>query len=142
MAVNVEVQTFSHFINGKWEPAASSETFDVVNPATGELVAKAAKGSPEDVNRAVGAARAAFDQGDWKNMKPKDRAKVLYAISHQIAANAQELAYLEAISSGGTVRRIGASDILQMVDLFQTLAKFRVSIFRNIASTSVSRTGP
>ncbi|WP_462409733.1 aldehyde dehydrogenase family protein [Neobacillus sp. Marseille-QA0830] len=124
MAVNVEVQTFPHFINGKWEPAASGATFDVVNPATGELVAKVAKGTAEDVDRAVKAARGAFDQGDWKTMKPKDRANVLNRIAHQIAANAQELAYLEAISSGGTVRRIGASDILQMVDLFQTMAKF------------------
>ncbi|WP_423802128.1 aldehyde dehydrogenase family protein [Neobacillus sp. SAB-20_R2A] len=126
MTVKVEVQTFPHFINGKWEPASSQETFDVCNPATGELVAKVAKGTVEDVNRAVAAAREAFDQGDWKNMKPKDRANVLNAISYQIAEHGQELAYLESISSGGTVRRIGGSDILQMVDLFQTMAKFLV----------------
>lgn len=124
MTVKVEVQTFPHFINGKWEPASSQETFDVCNPATGELVAKVAKGTVEDVNRAVAAAREAFDQGDWKNMKPKDRANVLNAISYRIAEHGQELVYLESISSGGTVRRIGGSDILQMVDLFQTMAKF------------------
>ncbi|WP_066309162.1 aldehyde dehydrogenase [Bacillus sp. FJAT-29814] len=126
MTVNVEVQTFPHFINGQWVPSASNETFDVFNPATGELVAKVAKGTVEDVNRAVQAARDAFDQGDWKNMNPKERAKVLNAIAYKIAENGQELAYLEAISSGGTVRRIGGSDILQMVDLFQTMAKFLV----------------
>ncbi|MEH7546660.1 aldehyde dehydrogenase family protein [Bacillus sp. OTU2372] len=124
MTVNVDFQTYPHFINGKWEQAGSGETFDVFNPATGELVAKVAKGTQEDVDRAVKAARAAFDKSDWKNMKPKDRAKVLSAISYNIAEHAQELAYLEAISSGGTVRRIGNSDILQMVDLFQTLANF------------------
>lgn len=126
MIVNVEVQTFPHFIHGQWVPSASNETFDVFNPATGELVAKVAKGTVEDVNRAVQAARDAFDQGDWKNMNPKERAKVLNAIAYKIAENGQELAYLEAISSGGTVRRIGGSDILQMVDLFQTMAKFLV----------------
>ena len=124
MTVNVDVQTFPLFINGKWEEATGGETFDVLNPANGEVVARVAKGTKEDVDRAVKAAREAFDQGDWKNMNPKDRANVLYAISYQIAAHAEELAYLEAISSGGTVRRIGNSDILQMVDLFQTLAKF------------------
>ncbi|HEY2421817.1 MAG TPA: aldehyde dehydrogenase family protein [Neobacillus sp.] len=124
MTVNVDVQTFPLFINGRWEQASSGETFDVCNPANGELVARVAKGSAEDVERAVTAARDAFDYGDWKNMNPKDRAKVLYAISYQIAEHAEELAYLEAISSGGTVRRIGNSDILQMVDLFQTLANF------------------
>jgi aldehyde dehydrogenase (NAD+) len=126
MTVNVDVQTFPLFINGKWEQASSGETFDVFNPANGQLVAKVAKGTTADVDRAVKAARDAFDQGDWRNMNPKDRSKVLYAISYQIAEHAEELAYLEAISSGGTVRRIGNSDILQMVDLFQTLAKFTV----------------
>lgn len=124
MTVQVDVQTFPLFINGKWEPASGGETFDVFNPANGQLVARVAKGTAADVDRAVQAARNAFDQGDWKNMSPKDRSKVLYAISYQIAEHAEELAYLEAISSGGTVRRIGSSDILQMVDLFQTMAKF------------------
>lgn len=124
MAVKVEVQSFPLFINGKWEPASNQETFDVFNPATGELVAIVAKGTVADVDTAVMAAREVFDNTEWKNMNPKDRAKVLYAISYQIAEHAEELAYLEAISSGGTVRRIGNSDILQMVDLFQTLANF------------------
>lgn len=124
MTVNVEVQTFPLFINGKWEPASSQDTFNVYNPANGQLVARVAKGTAADVDRAVMAARNAFDNTDWKNMKPKDRANVLYAVSYQIAEHAEELAYLEAISSGGTLRRIGSSDILQMVDLFQTLAKF------------------
>ncbi|MEH7094308.1 aldehyde dehydrogenase family protein [Neobacillus vireti] len=126
MTVNVDVQTFPHFINGKWEQSSGGETFEVYNPATGELVAKVAKGTEKDVDIAVKAARAAFDKGGWKTMNPKERAKVLYAISYKIAEHAQELAYLEAISSGGTVRRIGNSDILQMVDLFQTLANFTV----------------
>ncbi|NRD79356.1 aldehyde dehydrogenase family protein [Bacillus sp. BRMEA1] len=124
MAVQVDVQTFFHFINGQWVPASNNETFDVMNPATGKLVAKVAKGTAEDVDSAVKAARSAFDQGDWKNMKPNDRANVLYAISYKIAEHAQELVYLESISSGGTVRRISNIDVLQMVDLFQTLAKF------------------
>lgn len=124
MTVHVEVQTFPLFINGKWELASGQETFDVFNPANGQLVAKVAKGTAADVDKAVQAARDAFDNTEWKNMKPKDRAGVLYAISYKIAEHAEELAYLEAISSGGTVRRIGNNDILQMVDLFQTLANF------------------
>ncbi|MDQ0218833.1 aldehyde dehydrogenase [Peribacillus cavernae] len=124
MTVQVDIQTFPLFINGKWEPATGGETFDVHNPATGELVAKAAKASVEDVDKAVQAARDAFDKSDWKYMSPKDRSKVLNAIAHGIATNAEELVYLESISSGGTVRRIASNDILQMVDLFNTMAKF------------------
>lgn len=124
MTVQVDVQTFPLFINGKWEPASNQETFDVFNPANGQLVAKVAKGTAADVDKAVQAARDAFDNTEWKNMNPKDRAGVLYAISYQIAQHAEELTYLESISSGGTVRRISSNDILQMVDLFQTMANF------------------
>ena len=53
MTVNVDVQMFPIFINGQWEPASSQETFDVYNPADGKLVAKVAKGTVADVDRAV-----------------------------------------------------------------------------------------
>ncbi|RFU64794.1 aldehyde dehydrogenase family protein [Peribacillus glennii] len=124
MTVQVDIQTFPLFINGKWEPAAGGQTFDVFNPANGDLAARAAKATAQDVDKAVQAARDAFDKTDWKEMPPKDRAKVLNAIAHGIATNAQELAFLETISSGGTIRRVASSDILQMVDLFNTMAKF------------------
>jgi aldehyde dehydrogenase (NAD+) len=77
MTVNVDVKTFPLFINGKWEAASTQETFDVFNPATGELVARVAKGNAADVNRAVEAARKAFDETDWREMKPKERSKVV-----------------------------------------------------------------
>ncbi|CAH0344050.1 aldehyde dehydrogenase family protein [Bacillus sp. CECT 9360] len=124
MTVEVDIQTFPLFINGKWEPASTGETFDVFNPATGELTARVAKAGVQDVENAVQAARDAFDKTEWKEMAPKERAQVLNAIGHGIATNAEELVYLESISSGGTVRRIGSIDILQMVDLFNTMAKF------------------
>ena len=67
MVVKTDVQTFPLFINGKWEPASSQETFNVFNPATGELVAKVAKGTVADVDTAVMAARETFDNTEWKN---------------------------------------------------------------------------
>lgn len=124
MTVKVDLLTFPHFINGQWVPSTSGEMFDVQNPATGEVVAKVAKGNSEDVDRAVMAARKAFENMEWREMSPKERSKVLYAIAENIVLNAQDLAYLESISSGGTIRRIASSDILQMADLFQTLGKF------------------
>ncbi|PLT35546.1 aldehyde dehydrogenase [Bacillus sp. V5-8f] len=124
MTVQVDIQTFPLFINGNWEPASGGETFDVINPANGDLAARVAKATASDVDKAVQASRDAFDKTDWKEMLPKDRAKVLNAIAHGIATNAQELAFLETISSGGTIRRVASNDILQMVDLFNTMAKF------------------
>jgi aldehyde dehydrogenase (NAD+) len=124
MAVEIETRVFQLFINGKWQPAVNGETFNVFNPATGEVIAKAAKASREDVEKAVLAAKNAFDYSDWKEMLPKERAKVLNAISQGIASHAEELVYLETITSGGTVRRVASNDLLQMVDLFNTMAKF------------------
>ena len=57
-------------INGKWVNAASGKTFPTYNPATGEVLAHVAEGDKEDINRAVDAARAAFDKGPWRKLHP------------------------------------------------------------------------
>src|SRR5262245_66077061 len=67
-------------IGGKWVDAASGKTFTTVNPATAETLAVVAEGDKEDVNRAVEAARKAFDEGPWPHMKPAERTKVLLRI--------------------------------------------------------------
>ena len=58
------------FINGQWTDAASGKTFETPDPATGETLARVAEGDAEDINRAVRAARAAFDGGPWSRMTP------------------------------------------------------------------------
>ncbi|AQQ52753.1 aldehyde dehydrogenase family protein [Planococcus lenghuensis] len=124
MTLQIEVPSYQLFINGEWTSAAAGDTFDVINPATGEVVAKAAKGDEADVDRAVAAALAAFESSDWRDMKPSDRADILNRIADNIAVHAEELVYLEALTSGGTVRRIGGNDIVMIIDLFQQMAKF------------------
>ncbi|SDW65066.1 aldehyde dehydrogenase (acceptor) [Alicyclobacillus hesperidum] len=124
MATVLDVQEFLLFIGGQWTPAQSGETFDVVNPATGRVVARVAKAGHTDVDAAVQAARKLFDSGRWAKQTPEARAAILMLFAQKIMENAKELIYLEAISSGGTVRRIGSSDILQITDLIQQTAKF------------------
>ncbi len=65
------------FIGGKWVPAASRETFAVTNPATGEVVGQVAEGDKEDIDRAVKAARRAFESGPWATMTPSERGKLI-----------------------------------------------------------------
>ena len=65
------------FINGKYVDAASGKTFDSINPATGKVITSLAACGEEDVNRAVSAARNAFDAGSWAHMAPADRKDVL-----------------------------------------------------------------
>ncbi len=124
MSTQVGVQTYNLFINGEWVPSSSGETFDVINPANRAVVAKVAKGTKEDVDKAVDAASAAFENAEWREMPPNERADVLFKIAQNITKHAQELVMLEALTSGGTIRRIGGSDIMLMVDLFQQMAKF------------------
>lgn len=124
MSTQVGVQTYDLFINGEWVPSSSGETFDVINPSNGTVVAKVAKGSKKDVDKAVESAHAAFENTEWREMSPNDRADILFAIGNNIAKHGQELVLLEALTSGGTLRRVGGNDILMMVDLFQQMAKF------------------
>ena len=63
------------FIDGEWVDAASGKTFDTPNPATGETLARVAEGDAEDINRAVGAARRAFEEGPWGRMTASDRGR-------------------------------------------------------------------
>lgn len=99
------------FINGRFVAAASGETFDTINPSTGKVIASVALGSEEDVNRAVGAAKASFESGVWANMPPGERKSVLLRWADLIEANLEELAVLETLDCGKPVRDSLAVDI-------------------------------
>jgi len=124
MQTAVKVLEFPLYIDGKWTPAVSGETFNVKNPATGEVIAKVAKAGKQDTEAAIASARKAYDSGIWAKKTPKERAQILINFGNKIIENSQELAFLEAISSGATVRRISNLDILYLVDLLQQTAKF------------------
>ena len=87
-------------IDGQWTQAESGETFATVNPATGSALAAVASAGPADVDRAVTAARRAFEQRSWSDMNPHDRTLVLLRIADAIEANSEELATLESLDGG------------------------------------------
>src|ERR1700748_1363092 len=80
--------THGRFIDCKLVPAQSGETFDVINPATGEVFAKAAAGGVADIDLAVKAARRAFDSGPWSTMNPAPRRHLMWKLSDAIEKNA------------------------------------------------------
>ncbi|HEY3083837.1 MAG TPA: aldehyde dehydrogenase family protein [Candidatus Dormibacteraeota bacterium] len=88
------------FIGGRWVEAASGRLFGVENPATGEQLASVAEAQAEDVDRAVAAARKSFDRGDWRELPPAERAKVLWKIGDMIEERADEFAQLETLDNG------------------------------------------
>lgn len=92
-------------IDGKWQPALSGATFDSVNPATGEIIAKVADGGPEDIDLAVAAARRAFDEGPWRKFKPYDRQRVILHLADLVDTHFEELSYLATHDMGAPIKR-------------------------------------
>jgi aldehyde dehydrogenase (NAD+) len=93
---------------GKWLEAASGKTFDTINPATGQVLAQVAEGDAEDINRAVAAARAAFE-GPWSKAKPCERQALLLRLAELNEANFDELVALDTLDMGAPLSRTRAS---------------------------------
>jgi aldehyde dehydrogenase (NAD+) len=79
------------FIDGEWVPAAKGRLFSIVSPNSEEVVAQVAEGTEEDMDRAVGAARAAFERGDWRRTSPAERGRKLALLAERLAARRAEL---------------------------------------------------
>jgi len=89
-----------HYIGGKFVDSIGGETFEVLDPVTNTAYATAAAGQKADVDAAVAAARDAFVNGPWPKMKPRERAKVLYAIADAVVAQEDRLAEMETFDTG------------------------------------------
>ncbi len=94
-----------NLIGGKWVSAVSGRSFEVFNPANDSVIARAAEGEVEDINRAVAAARRAFDSPAWRRMTPSERGKLVWRIGDLILEHADRSAELESFDNGKTPRR-------------------------------------
>jgi gamma-glutamyl-gamma-aminobutyraldehyde dehydrogenase len=106
------------FIDGKYRAALSGATFDSINPATGELIAKVSSAETQDVEAAVASGRAAFESGVWSRTSPSHRKRVMQRLAELIAENAQELALLDSMDMGKLVAEAYAVDVPSAADLF------------------------
>ncbi len=94
------MKTYQLYINGEYVDATSPATIDVIDPATTEVIAKVPDAQAQDVDRAVQAARHAFDAGPWKDATAQDRGRVLFKLAQIVRDRADELAALETRNSG------------------------------------------
>jgi len=94
------VKTYQNYINGQWVASSSGETFPVYDPSTEEVIAHAASATAADVDKAVKAARAAFDSGPWGQTTALDRGRILFKIADKIRQNAGMLAEMESRNCG------------------------------------------
>src|SRR6202522_3535968 len=126
------------FIIGQWVDAASGKTFETPNPATGETLASVAEGDSEDIDRAVRAARAAFDEGPWGSITPSDRGRIIWRIGDLILEHAEELAQLERLDNGKPYAVALGADVPLAADLFHYMAGWATKIEGN----SINISGP
>src|SRR5580693_4798939 len=98
--IKTEVRTYQMYINGDWVSSKTAKTFPVYDPSTEEVIAQVPDAGPDDVNRAVAAAKAAFEEGPWSTSTAQERGRVLFRLAEKIRANAAALAELECRNSG------------------------------------------
>jgi phenylacetaldehyde dehydrogenase len=117
-----------NLIGGEWVSAASGKTFDVFNPADATVIARVPDSNSEDINRAVHAARKAFDSGPWRRLTPSERGKLVWRIGELILQHADELADLESLDNGKPRAVARVADIPLAADLFQYMAGWATKI--------------
>ncbi len=118
-------------IDGQWVDAASGKTFPVYNPATGEVLANVAEGDKEDIDRAVKAARRAFETGPWSKMSPTERGQLIYRLADLIEKNADEFAQLESLDNGKPLTVARAADVPLTIDHFRYMSGWATKIEGN-----------
>jgi aldehyde dehydrogenase (NAD+) len=120
MQPNVKIGPTKLLINGKWVDSASGKTFPTVNPSTGEVITQVAESDAADVDKAVSAARAAFEKGPWRRkITASGRGVLMNKLADLIEKHADELAQLEALDNGKPAH------IARMADLTLTIACYR-----------------
>src|ERR1022692_3634265 len=98
--VKADIKTYQMFINGEWVASKTNKTFPVYDPSTEEVIAQVPDADANDVNRAVAAAKAAFEEGPWASSTAQERGRVLFRLAEKVRQNVAILAELECRNTG------------------------------------------
>src|SRR5687768_10529390 len=115
------------FIGGEWVDAASGKTFAVGNPAKAEKLTEVAEGDAADVDRAVAAARLAFDSGAWAGLPPRQRARILWDMARLLEERKDEVARVETLQNGKPLFESGI-DVDMTIETFEYYAGWATKI--------------
>jgi phenylacetaldehyde dehydrogenase len=143
--IHRQVQTFigaprKMLIGGKWLDAAAGKTFPTYNPATGEVLAHVAEGNSADVDKAVMAARKAFESGPWHTLTASERGRLIWKLADLLESHLEEFAQLESLDNGKPIGVARAADVPLAVDLFRYMAGWSTKIEGNTIPISVPYT--
>lgn len=121
-------ETVGLYINGEYVRAINEKTFDVIDPASEEIIAQISEAQTEDVDNAVRAARKAFDDGEWTKMKADTRSHLIYKLADLLEENREELAQLESLDNGKPYKIALTDDVDGSIQHFRYYAGFATKI--------------
>jgi len=124
------------FINGRFVPARSGQRFDAVNPATGQVIAQVAACDAQDVDVAVAAGRAAFEDRRWAGLRPGERKRILMRFADLVRENREELALTETLNMGKPISDARAIDVRATADSIAYYGEAADKIYGEVAPTS------
>ncbi|WP_339181773.1 aldehyde dehydrogenase family protein [Oceanobacillus sp. FSL W7-1293] len=124
------------YINGQYVTAQNGQTFDVLNPATEEVIAKVSQADESDLDLAVQAARKAFDEGQWTKMEAAERSRIIYKFADLLEEHKEELAQLESLDNGKPYQQALEDDIEGTIEHFRYYAGWATKIFGKTTNVS------
>jgi acyl-CoA reductase-like NAD-dependent aldehyde dehydrogenase len=126
MTISIETKETGLFVNGEWIPAASGKTFEVIDPATGEVTARVADAGEKDVEEAVKSAEEAFQDKRWLSIPPLERGRILRQVADLIRKNHMELAQIMTRENGMPLNMALFVEIPMAADCFDFFASLVV----------------
>jgi acyl-CoA reductase-like NAD-dependent aldehyde dehydrogenase len=129
------------FIEGAWVDAADGSSFPTVNPATGQTITEVASGGAEDIDRAVASARAAFEDGRWRDLTPRQRGGALLRLAGLIDDHGEELQLLETLDIGKPIRYSRRVDVAQAEITYRWYGEAADKLYGDIAPTGPDALG-
>jgi betaine-aldehyde dehydrogenase len=140
--VKTEVRTYQIYVNGEWVDSKSNKTFPVYDPATEEVIAQVPDANTDDVNRAVVAAKAAFENGPWASTTAQERGRVLFRLAEKIRQNATMLAELESRNTGKPIveAEFDIADVATCFEYYGGLATKILGYVNPVPDNAVSLT--
>jgi betaine-aldehyde dehydrogenase len=140
--VKTDVRTYQLYINGEWVAGKSGGTFPVYDPASEEIIAQVPDGNADDVDRAVAAAEAAFEDGPWSGTTAQERGRILFRLAEKIRQNAALLAELESRNSGKPIveAEFDIADVATCFEYYGGLATKILGYVNPVPDNAVSLT--
>lgn len=115
-------------INGEWVDSTSGQTFETLDPSNGKVLAVVNEAGVEDVNKAVSAARQAFENGPWRTMSASERGRLIYKLADLMEAHKEELTQLETLDNGKPINETRNADVPLAIDHIRYYAGWATKI--------------